>query len=103
MLSICICPGCPGKKKHKTTASKECVWYNKLSNVKNKDVPQALKQLAIDFLPTSVHDVAEVLLEKKNSNCSNKNSSQDTVECVDFLDTIELNNDDNSVGVDLDA
>eukprot|EP00957_Ditylum_brightwellii_P161849 12323169-Ditylum_brightwellii.AAC.1 len=32
--------------------------------MKNKDVPQALDQLAIDFLTASVHDVVEVLLEK---------------------------------------
>eukprot|EP00957_Ditylum_brightwellii_P203620 15335485-Ditylum_brightwellii.AAC.1 len=34
MLSICICPGCPRKKKHKIASSKECVWHNKLSSVK---------------------------------------------------------------------
>eukprot|EP00957_Ditylum_brightwellii_P068647 5211689-Ditylum_brightwellii.AAC.1 len=44
MLSMCICSGCPGKKKDKTAASKECVWHNKLSNVKNNDVPEALKR-----------------------------------------------------------
>eukprot|EP00957_Ditylum_brightwellii_P080759 6142466-Ditylum_brightwellii.AAC.2 len=46
---------------------------------------------------------AQNILEKKISNYSNKNSLQDAVECVDFLDTIELNSDDNSIGVDLDA
>eukprot|EP00957_Ditylum_brightwellii_P176138 13412029-Ditylum_brightwellii.AAC.2 len=51
-------------KKNKKSSSKGCDWHNKLNNVKNKDVPGALKQLAIDFSPTSVHDVAEVLLEK---------------------------------------
>eukprot|EP00957_Ditylum_brightwellii_P183508 13978591-Ditylum_brightwellii.AAC.1 len=59
MLLTCICLGCPRKKKHKTASSKECVWHNKPSNVKNKDVPQELKQLAINFLPASVHDVVE--------------------------------------------
>eukprot|EP00957_Ditylum_brightwellii_P080758 6142466-Ditylum_brightwellii.AAC.1 len=64
MLSICICPGCPRKKKHKTVASKECGWHNTISNVKNKDVPQALKQISLHCSPVSVHNVVEVLLEK---------------------------------------
>jgi hypothetical protein len=46
---------------------------------------------------------AQNVVERKNSNHNDKNSLQDAVECVDFLDTIELNDDDNSVGVDLDA
>eukprot|EP00957_Ditylum_brightwellii_P001975 151987-Ditylum_brightwellii.AAC.1 len=43
------------------------------------------------------------IVEQKNSNRNNKNSLQDAVESVDFLNTTELNDDDNSVGVDLDA
>eukprot|EP00957_Ditylum_brightwellii_P194045 14778068-Ditylum_brightwellii.AAC.1 len=43
------------------------------------------------------------ILEWKNSKCGNNSSLQDAVECIDFLDTIELNNDDNSICVDLDA
>eukprot|EP00957_Ditylum_brightwellii_P135371 10322170-Ditylum_brightwellii.AAC.1 len=43
------------------------------------------------------------IFEWKNSNCGDGNSLQDAVECVDFLDTIKLNDDVNSVGVDLDA
>eukprot|EP00957_Ditylum_brightwellii_P075756 5757516-Ditylum_brightwellii.AAC.1 len=64
MISSCACPGCPGKKKHKTTSAKTCVWHNKLRNVTNKDVPQAIKQLVQGFLPANVYDVTEVLLEK---------------------------------------
>eukprot|EP00957_Ditylum_brightwellii_P013804 1039920-Ditylum_brightwellii.AAC.1 len=64
MLSTCICPGCSGKKKHKTVASKECVQHNKISNVKKKDVPQALKQIPLHYSPASVNDAAEMLLEK---------------------------------------
>eukprot|EP00957_Ditylum_brightwellii_P000688 54135-Ditylum_brightwellii.AAC.1 len=47
MLPTCICSGCPGKKKHKTTLSKQCAWHNKLSNLKNKDMPEALEHLLI--------------------------------------------------------
>eukprot|EP00957_Ditylum_brightwellii_P136745 10427475-Ditylum_brightwellii.AAC.1 len=57
MLSTSIYPGCLRKKKHKTASSKECAWHDKLSNVKNKDAPGALKLLAADFLPASNHDV----------------------------------------------
>ena len=64
MLSMCVCPGCPCKKKHKTAASKECVWHNQISNVNNNDVPHALKEISLNYSPASVHDVAEVLLEK---------------------------------------
>eukprot|EP00957_Ditylum_brightwellii_P176772 13465199-Ditylum_brightwellii.AAC.1 len=46
---------------------------------------------------------AQNILEQKNSNHNDESSLQDAVECVDFLDTIELNNDDDSIGVDLDA
>eukprot|EP00957_Ditylum_brightwellii_P167779 12772362-Ditylum_brightwellii.AAC.1 len=35
-----------------------------MSNVKIKDVLQALKQKSLHFSPASVHDDAEVLLEK---------------------------------------
>eukprot|EP00957_Ditylum_brightwellii_P176137 13412029-Ditylum_brightwellii.AAC.1 len=43
------------------------------------------------------------ILEWNISNCSDENSLQDAVECVDFLDTIDFNGDENSIGVDLDA
>eukprot|EP00957_Ditylum_brightwellii_P005570 426866-Ditylum_brightwellii.AAC.1 len=46
---------------------------------------------------------AQNIVEWKNSNRNNEKSLQDAVECVDFLDTIKLNDDDNSVGADLDA
>eukprot|EP00957_Ditylum_brightwellii_P022974 1734018-Ditylum_brightwellii.AAC.1 len=84
MLSTCICPGCPGKKKHKTASSRECVWHNKLSNLKNNDVPQALKQVAINFLPANVHDVAKVLLEKL---CGRGEISVSTDDAADLLKT----------------
>eukprot|EP00957_Ditylum_brightwellii_P133697 10193819-Ditylum_brightwellii.AAC.2 len=158
MLSTCIFPGYPGKKKHKTTSSRECIWNNKLCNVKNKDVSESLKQITINFLHASAHDVVEVLLEKLynrgeilmltddvadllktecfcilsqvNENngvlkkgvsnvsvcmpCSDgtgtmvsskhvDTAQNDAVECIEFLDTIELNDNDNSIGVDIDA
>eukprot|EP00957_Ditylum_brightwellii_P202786 15331806-Ditylum_brightwellii.AAC.1 len=46
---------------------------------------------------------AQHVLGWKNSNCSNNNSLQDAVECTDFLDTIEFNDYENLIGVDLDA
>eukprot|EP00957_Ditylum_brightwellii_P009117 689416-Ditylum_brightwellii.AAC.1 len=77
-------PRLPRKEKHKTASSKELIWHNKLSNVKNKDMPHALKQLEIDFLPASAHDVAEVLLEKL---CSRGGISVSTDDAADLLKT----------------
>ena len=64
MVSSWKCPGCPGTKNHKTAASKQCVWHNKLTDVKNNKVPDVLAELTIQFLPATVYDVAEVLLKE---------------------------------------
>eukprot|EP00957_Ditylum_brightwellii_P205013 15341826-Ditylum_brightwellii.AAC.1 len=46
---------------------------------------------------------AQNILEQKNSNRTDENSLQDAVECVEVLNTIKLNDDGNSIGVDLDV
>eukprot|EP00957_Ditylum_brightwellii_P020249 1528448-Ditylum_brightwellii.AAC.1 len=64
---------------------------------------------ALPIVPTAAENFesagfsAQNILEQKNSNCSDKKSLQDVVECIDFLNTIELNNGDNFVGADLDT
>eukprot|EP00957_Ditylum_brightwellii_P112859 8604803-Ditylum_brightwellii.AAC.1 len=65
--------------KHKSAASKECMWHNKISNVKNKDVTQALKQISLYYSPASVHDAAEVLLEKMHERGGISMSTDDAV------------------------
>eukprot|EP00957_Ditylum_brightwellii_P063392 4811591-Ditylum_brightwellii.AAC.1 len=92
MLSTCICPGCPRKKKHKTKSSKECIWHNKLSHLKNKDMPGALKQFAMDFLPASVHDVAEVLFEKLCGRGGIPVSNDDTADLLETEHFLILSN-----------
>eukprot|EP00957_Ditylum_brightwellii_P112715 8591889-Ditylum_brightwellii.AAC.1 len=64
MVSTCACPGCHRKKNHKTAASKECTWYNKLTGIKHKYVLHSLEQLAHKISPASVFDMAEALLMK---------------------------------------
>eukprot|EP00957_Ditylum_brightwellii_P073803 5608339-Ditylum_brightwellii.AAC.1 len=59
--------------------------------------------MAIQSLQKGVRDMNWVMFDQDLSNCSNKQSLQDVVDCIDFLDTIEFNNDGNSIGVDLDA
>ena len=51
-------------RKNTRPQHQKSVRHNQISNVNNKDVPHALKQISLNYSPASVHDVAEVLLEK---------------------------------------
>eukprot|EP00957_Ditylum_brightwellii_P076306 5800110-Ditylum_brightwellii.AAC.1 len=42
MISTCECPGCPGKKNHKTAKSKECSWHQKFIGVTASKTREAI-------------------------------------------------------------
>eukprot|EP00957_Ditylum_brightwellii_P116126 8858115-Ditylum_brightwellii.AAC.1 len=74
--------------------------FHILSQVTNENDQVLQKGVSSVSMCMSCNDGTGIM---KNSNRNDENSLQDVVECVDFLDTIELNDDENSVGVDLDA
>eukprot|EP00957_Ditylum_brightwellii_P030455 2306277-Ditylum_brightwellii.AAC.1 len=45
MISTCKCPGCPGKKNHKTAKSKECIWHQKFNGVTASKTREAIDKL----------------------------------------------------------
>ena len=64
MVSLCACPGCPGKKNHKTAKSKECIWNNKFIGIKAPEVPSTITKIASDYSPvSSTIDAVDVLAD----------------------------------------
>ena len=83
MVSTCVCAGCPGKKKHKTATSKECVWHNKFVDVNNKQIPDMLQRFAAKYSPKGHLDVADLLLESL--------ATRGTMLLVDATTILEMN------------
>eukprot|EP00957_Ditylum_brightwellii_P186379 14191034-Ditylum_brightwellii.AAC.1 len=68
MISLCKCPGCPGKKNHKTTTSKECIWHQQFIGVTAGKTKQSFVKMTEQYSPVGDIDVADVLA-KIISNC----------------------------------
>ena len=62
MISLCACPGCPGKKNHKSAKSKECIWHNKFIGITSTQVPSTINQIASEYSPLDpTTDAVDVL------------------------------------------
>jgi hypothetical protein len=63
MVSTCECPGCPGKKNHKTAKSKECIWHQKFIGVTASKTREAIDKLTEQYSPVGGIDATDLLAD----------------------------------------
>eukprot|EP00957_Ditylum_brightwellii_P098997 7541463-Ditylum_brightwellii.AAC.1 len=61
MISTCKCPGCPGKKNHKTAKSKEFIWHQKFIDVTASKTREAIDKLTEQYSPVGGIDATNLL------------------------------------------